>query len=287
VRLAGRLGEGDMTWEVALDPAAAGEGTTIGALAARAEIRDLEERTSRLHGKSGSRQRGRKDARVTKAIVDLGVRYQLASSQTSFVAVEERDGKEAQERGRLVLVPQALTRDWGGVVLASMAPGMAISRSVRHRMVAMDSMDSSMGNVRACMGPPQEYGPLPSQPDRGQDFPDEYFPPKVRTPDHDAVTLLQRADGSWKLDNALAKAVGVKLKTLQRLAEMLRDAPDAETVVATAAALAYLQLNALDSMREWRMLAKKAEAWLDARLAGTGHDRLEVIGLARTAVVRA
>ncbi len=211
------------------------------------------------------------------------MRYQLASSQTSFVAVEERDGKEAQERGRLVLVPQALTRDWGGLMPAA-------------RMVAMHAapaligaaMDLTVGRMKhMSMGPPQEYGPLPSQPDRGHEFPYDDFPPNVRTPDHDAVTLLQRADGSWALDKALAKAVGLKLKTLQHLAQKLQELPEGEAVVATAAALAYLQLNALDTIQEWRMLAKKAEAWLDARLAGTGHERLEVIGLARTAVVRA
>ncbi len=272
---------------MALDPAAAVEGTTIGALAARAEIRDLEEGTSRLHEKGGSRQRGRLEARVTKAIVDLGVRYQLASSQTSFVAVEERDGKEMQERGRLVLVPQALTRDWGGLMPAAMAPVTSLLSSSRQMMADMDSFDFSEDDVRACMGPPPASPPSADRFDSTAKSVERHYSPDIHTQDHDAVTLLQRADGSWKLDKALAKAVGLKLKTLQGLAEGLQDVPDAETVIATAVALAYLQLRAPDSRREWRLLARKAEAWLDARLAGTGHTRLEVMGLARSAVLRA
>ncbi|MCU0235351.1 MAG: VIT and VWA domain-containing protein, partial [Thermoanaerobaculales bacterium] len=124
VRLAGQLGGHEVSWELAVDPAQAAEGAVVGPLAARAAIRDLEEGTSRLHAEGGSKQRGRREARVTKAIVELGLRYRLASSQTSFVAIEEREGKEQPERGRLVLVPQALTRDWGVMARMTIGGGM-------------------------------------------------------------------------------------------------------------------------------------------------------------------
>ena len=123
-----------------------------------------------------------------------------------------------QERGRLVLVPQALTRDWGGSMPAA-------------RMVAMHSapaligaaMDLTVGRMKhMSMGPPQECSAPPSQCDRDGMIAEDYFPPSADTPDHDAVTLLQRADGSWKLDKALAKAVGLTVKRMQAPGEKAR-----------------------------------------------------------------
>jgi hypothetical protein len=63
--------------------------------AARAAIRDLEEGTSALHESGfGSAQRGRREERVRKEIITLATAYRLASSETSFVAVEHREGAE-------------------------------------------------------------------------------------------------------------------------------------------------------------------------------------------------
>ena len=47
-------------------------------------------------------------------------------------------------------------------------------------------------------------------------------------------------------------------------------------MVATAAALVYLRLHAADSIDEWRLLAQKAEEFIDRTLAGTTHTRAEV-----------
>jgi len=289
VRLAGRLGGRELSWELAVDPARAAAGAVVGPLAARAEIRDLEEGTSRLHEAGGSQQRGRREARITQAIVELGVRYQLASSQTSFVAVEERKGEKQQERGRLVLVPQALTRDWGGL-----ASGMV--------MCSLDIADSLAAPMAA-----RASRPAPSAsagfPDSGDGaFEAEYFdsgesydagartgPAMSRRrssrisiaqePALDRLVRLQRADGSWALERELADALAARLASLQNVARRLKDLADAETVVATAAALAYLHDKEQDSRHEWRLLAAKAERWLDRALAGSSHTPAEILRL--------
>ena len=76
-------------------------------------IRDLEEGRSPLHDRHGSLQdRGGRD-RVKQEIARLGVTYGLVSSETSFVAVEERK-TPVQDPAVLRRVPIALTRGWGG-----------------------------------------------------------------------------------------------------------------------------------------------------------------------------
>jgi len=283
VRLIGRLGETEVGWELPVDPEKAVEGSTVGALAARAEIRDLEEGTSRLHEKGGSKQRGRRETRITKAIVELGVRYGLASSQTSFVAVEEREGDEAKERGRLVLVPQALTRGWGRMQAAAMASaprmgaGVSFMRGPVQEMAPPDEYFSvdycvDLGEFDSSMGPPQAPPASPME---------EYEPRKSRRGrrgrGYDAVVMLQRADGSWALDDRLAEAAELRYHRVRRLLKELADIDNAESVIATAAAIAFLHERARESQSEWHLLARKAERWLEDALAGTRHTLGEVM----------
>eukprot|EP01102_Stenamoeba_stenopodia_P012214 TRINITY_DN3828_c0_g1_i1.p1 TRINITY_DN3828_c0_g1~~TRINITY_DN3828_c0_g1_i1.p1 ORF type:complete len:722 (+),score=174.56 TRINITY_DN3828_c0_g1_i1:35-2200(+) len=68
-------------------------GSTVQRLAARSLIRDLEEGTSHLH----KQKRRPAEARVKQEIVDLGVKYNLVSKHTSFIAVEDRS-EERQRR---------------------------------------------------------------------------------------------------------------------------------------------------------------------------------------------
>ncbi len=102
-----------VSWEVELDPEKVADGSLLGTLAARAAIRDLEEGTA--EARRGSNQRDRADTRVREAIVRLAVRYGLASRETSFVAVEEREAGEDRPAAELRRIPVALAHGWGGV----------------------------------------------------------------------------------------------------------------------------------------------------------------------------
>ena len=139
-------------------------------------------------------------------------------------------------------------------------------------------MSEPMAECSAPMAPA-----ISEREDRGEAYFRQY---QQRDQLHDALTLLQRADGSWVLDQELAMAVGLRLESLRRLVGELRDLPDPETVVATAAALEFLRSKALDTRHEWRLLAEKAEAWLDAALAGTERVRPEVMYLAGRVLCR-
>ena len=74
---------------------------------------------------------------------------------------------------------------------------------------------------------------------------------------------LQRADGSWELDQALADVLGVSLSDL--VAATSGAAGDTEEVRrawATALALVFLENRAASDRAEWDLLAAKARRWL-------------------------
>jgi Ca-activated chloride channel family protein len=90
-------------------------GNLIPLLWAKHAIRDLE-----TGADAGSRQAKRKAESRKKKIIALAKRYQLLSSETSFVAVETRAGSEkAHEAPAFRRVPVGLTRGWHGIQAAS------------------------------------------------------------------------------------------------------------------------------------------------------------------------
>jgi hypothetical protein len=96
---------------------------------------------------------------------------------------------------------------------------------------------------------------------------------------HDRLVGLQRADGSWDLDEAFAESVWMHLATLEEaLAGASGDEHIARRALATAVAIAWLESHASDAMIEWEMLAGKGVAWLRSCGAGPagGGDWLEL-----------
>jgi hypothetical protein len=82
---------------------------------------------------------------------------------------------------------------------------------------------------------------------------------------HDRLVALQRADGSWELDAAFAKAVSIKLRDLEKvLRNAIGDPEIARRALATAIAIAWLERHAGDTRHEWEMLAEKAGRWIEA-----------------------
>lgn len=292
VVLRAKAPHGEVAFPVRLDTASAAEGTLLATLAARTLIRDLEEGASPLHPRRGSRQEragrpSREDA-VKAEIVRLGETYGLASRETSWVAVEERANPETGEM-ELKKVPIALTRGWGGVAeaapaagalppgaMASMAAPPSFSRmslvacDVEASYDVADSFDR-VRHSRVAGRPPRSKGasfslsrPAPSAPS------DHAFAPRPL----DLLVALQRADGSWELDDALAAVLGLPLATLEApLAGATGDPAPLRSAWATALALAWLERNEGDARDEWLLLARKARAWLDATGLGAPSGR--------------
>jgi Ca-activated chloride channel family protein len=248
---------GPLRFELAAEPAAVRTGRTVGTLAARARIRELEE-SPEWTAARGSRQHDRRQTSVTHEIVSLSMQYQLLSRETSFVAVERR---ETPVTGDLQLrrIPIALTTGWGGLeqVQAKLLARLA-------RVDDMDTLATSMTVPAEAAAPLTQRGMLQAW-------------RRIRTPLGASrsssspgialhqVVALQRANGSWELTREFAKAVGFDLATLRAaLPETGGDRVLALQAWATALALVWLQAHAADTEALWRMLADKARRWLDA-----------------------
>ncbi|HQT94408.1 MAG TPA: hypothetical protein PK435_07235, partial [Thermoanaerobaculaceae bacterium] len=87
---------------------------------------------------------------------------------------------------------------------------------------------------------------------------------------HDALVRLQRADGSWHLDGRLFGVIGVEQDKLVRLAATVGGGATGEAIVATLAAVAFLEAHASEHRDEWSSLAAKAMRWVEAALASLG-----------------
>ncbi len=293
VTLSGNADGTPVSWSLPVDASGAPSGDLLATLAARAAIRDLEEGTSALHEKkAGSAQRGRRETRVKAEIVALATAYHLASSETSFVAVEVREGAEEHPAAELRRVAVALTHGWGGVErhVAFQHRRLATPAVARMAFLAADSGEPPMvkdsTSVRCDLRVSAPRYEIRQSDDAALEA--EFMSPRRALPGEDemavsgrpfppqrlhvAVGRLQRADGSWTLDDRLARTLGVSPAELRDVAATFGGGKDVERLVATLAALRVLRLRAAEFEDEWRPLAAKAEAWLAAALASYPPD---------------
>jgi hypothetical protein len=127
-----------------------------------------------------------------------------------------------------------------------------------------------LGRLKRSRVPAPAYGPVDAE---SSQAPGESVRPV------DRLVALQGADGSWSLTAEFAKAIGADLPSLEKhLTGLAGNAPTARRALATALALAWLERHAAAERDEWRLLAGKARAWLDAAsIAGRDGRSLEAI----------
>ncbi len=193
-------------------------------------------------------------------MLELALRYQLLSSQTSFVAIEERVEGAQTERAQLRRVPVALTHGWGGVeralqsttrvsmARASLAPAMDLDiPALRHRAAGpATDIASSAG----CYDLVDAFAPgLDAAPAIEGAFVSRSMnvlssrgrKPGTPVDGFMRLTLSQRADGSFRLDDATLREFGLEASALARAAEQLGGGEAAAAVVHTAVALVLLE----------------------------------------------
>ena len=268
---------GPVSFSLPLDPAVASEGTLVATLWARRMIRDLEEGRSPIHPRRGSQQAralGLKDEAVKAEIVRLGTTFGLASRHTSYVAVEERD-KPTEGEAQLRKVPVMITQGWHAIGSAALfTGGVPMLRSAAPAYAAA-SQNLQMEDFQAMGSAPRAAASSPSRssrilatlrdlaaPKAAASAEARMAPPPVRPLDR--LVALQRADGAWKLDDALARALGwADLKRLrQAVGRDLAGEPE-KRAAATALALVWLERECADTRDEWHLLAGKGREWLD------------------------
>jgi Ca-activated chloride channel family protein len=276
--------DGPLSWFIDIRPTMVADGRIAGILAARARIRELEE--GGTWRERGSRQRARANDRVVSEIERLGTEYGLASRETSWVAIEKRDVPTLSE-AVLRKVPIAVTSGWGGedirfgggsrdtgqfdtaafdaMLLAAPEFRMPLGRVERRAPGRASSHQPSapgwIARLRSRLGGNDSHSDA-SQP--SPDVSDALQRPVGALRPLDVLIALQRADGAWELDQALANAIGVPLGELQRrVSGAIGNIEEAQRAWATALALSFLERDAASSRDEWALLAAKARRWLD------------------------
>jgi Ca-activated chloride channel family protein len=268
--LSGTLAGRAVAFAVSVDPARAVQGDTIATLAARGRIRTLEEQGEYLESRGSRQRRGRANTGASAEIAALGVKYQLSSRETSFVAIEHRE-TPVKDRAELRRVPVALTSGWGGVQNAPYHLGSVQASAASGSVCASYVMGLPLSSsADACFEPAS--GPFDAEAAAPTLSRFSVASHVVRAKahrqavrPHDQLVALQRADGSWELDPAFAKAVAMKLRDLEKaLRDATGDAAIVRRALATAVAIAWLEMFAQAARGEWAMLAEKARRWLAA-----------------------
>src|SRR5262245_32813739 len=262
------------TWEVPIALAQPETDGPIPTLWARHRIRDLEGR----HGAPlrGSTQAHRKADRSIAQLVELGQRYGLLSSATSYVAVEERSAVDkTTTQAVLRKIPIAITKGWHGrgSVLPSMAavrqmgmalPAPASSPPLEVEFQAGASAHDATGQLSAARRLVQALG-MGKQRTAWRAQPPQRVEERDRSTTADRLfelLMTQQADGSFRLSPVLQQWLGQRWPAVKAAAEH-----HGEALVATAVVVALLTQEAADCADEWGPAVAKAQHWL----AQQGH----------------
>jgi len=281
--LSGMGPTGRVSFDVSLDPSQIVDGQTVATLAARARIRELEESPEWTSARA-SRQGRTRTSTVTQEIIDLALRYNLTSRETSLVAIEAR---EKPVKGTMTLrrVPIALTEGWGGVrarrlMMSGDTGTFAGSMDALLRFgSAPEAMASEFPQgLRVGSSPKVSRPALSSK--SGAGFLSRMWrkePPDEQAGDEQLrrrvlrLTSMQRADGSWQLSEELADVLGWPMPVLMGTSiDRGVGSARARDAWATAIALAWLDRYANDIRGEWELIARKGREWLTRFEGGSG-----------------
>ena len=289
--LRGTIAGRDVAFDIAIEPASAVEGDTIATLAARERIRMLEEEGDYLESRGSLQRRPRGTSKAAAEIAALGVKYQLASRETSFVAVEHRD-TPLEGRAELRRVPVALTSGWGGLretgthylcapqmfmaappVLSALRASSGATRGQvwsdsdqdMPRASAAYPESDDMADDTACFSMDESaHGPRDRSVAPSRSFDQRVTRSRVQAlRPLDVLVSLQRADGSWDLTAELAGFLSLTLRRLEKeLRHAIGDRDTARRALATALAVAWLEAHAAADRGEWDLLAGKAGSFV-------------------------
>lgn len=265
-----RVGEREWSLPVVIDDTAS-EAPLVPILWARQRIRDLE---TGAGGRRGSAQkRDSKERRQRQEIVDLGYRYGLMSSATSYVAVEERPEGERTGDAELRKIPVALTTGWGGsrgfpqglARRKLRTGGRARGTSVTTRsMIASAVPRAELSDAPAFAAPPSPAAPpmdamLAFDALSLEDVSFGGAPPRKESTDRLYDLLLtQQINGSFLLSSVLENWLGDHADAVRSAAKK-----HDEALVVTAVVVLLLERDEANRADEWRAAIRKAKRYVE------------------------
>jgi Ca-activated chloride channel family protein len=265
---------GGRSWELPLDLATAESGGPIPVLWAREAIRDLERGGLRR----GSNQRGSAENRTNRRLIELGQRYGLVSSATSYVAVDERpEGERTLAPAELRPIPVALPDGWGQggysgrrVRILDTGPQVLLHGGFSGAPAAAPAQPGAPARAQAQSGPVMAGGFRPPTAAFFESWePDDAIASQAVPPAADRLyelLLTQKADGSFAWSSALREWLAPIPAEVEKALST-----HGEAVVATVLALALLERDEAVREEQWRPAAKKARAWLARQAIHPGN----------------
>jgi Ca-activated chloride channel homolog len=266
------LTAGGQRWRVAIDLERAEAGGPIPVLWAREAIRELDDESAPRRG--SAQQRPEVEQKRRSRLIELGTRYQLLNSATSFVAVAERAAADrTTSPAELRRIPVALTTGWGGDDRTLRAPGAhPVTMPPRFVLASAPAGAAPIATgfapfaarARSAHEPPglgRTHESLHALARESASAPARAPAPSDRLYD---LLMTQRADGTFPRSPALIAWLGPDRK--QRLDAALKANTD-ERLVLTALVVLLLERECSDRVAEWKPALAKARAWLGKQAA--------------------
>lgn len=263
IKIKVKVPSSEETWSVNVDRVEDNE-KIIPLIWARKKIRDLEE----SYGTPRASQQARKRNTDKNLLLEVSRDYQVLSSLTSFIALEERlPVDQTDEPAVYRQVPVAITKGWhglnsllaGGLSTVSggydpdavYEPKMYIKEAFHSVSSKFSSRDSALGKL------PVEDTQLP-------------------------VTYLdvlgtQNADGSFPLTETLARYCGSSLAKMKRKSKKSKskDKKEAESIWASLQFLISITSREGDSLDVWAAAARKTAGWLKEKGVKMKGEKIE------------
>ena len=188
-------------------------------------------------------------------IVKLSIESSVVSSHTAFVAIDENNQPVKGAMKTWDITAQRIESDAPHTccfMALPMPSAMMECRSIANvTNISSDLSADAMDSESAPASGPGRIG-------HGTDS-------------LSSLISLQQADGSWKLDDVIAKVLSKSLKELSDACPVKCDG-GVSTVWATVLCCVYLELKHPSQKDEWELIAMKAELWLDGQSLPAGAD---------------
>ncbi|XP_069496721.1 von Willebrand factor A domain-containing protein 5A-like [Ambystoma mexicanum] len=221
---------------------------TVHRLAAKSVLRNIDQRDGSMSDE------------VKKKILETSLQSGVISSLTAFIAVNKDLKQPIQGPLTRRNVPLAYPM-MRCMKMAARAAPMCSMMASQPEMIMFDMCADPCPGPLAMpdMAPQPLVGMVP------QPIPDLTTPAEQTTSETDhllELISLQRADGSWKLDGALA----LTLATTEEELVAKNPGQDMDSAVwATVLALIWLHSTSADHQEEWELLERKALSWVKSK----------------------
>lgn len=247
---------------------------------AREMIKELE--TDNIM-RPGSMQTQIKEKSSINKIIEISKEFGIISSQTSFVAIEERN-KEEKTEGEVILkkIPVMITNDWHGIRAGA---GLRISKTVPsfpsmnptsinfYSQINEDSLSSRNDTFF------KNAGMMPKS--FKSNFAEDSLRAKPAAKDNKKVILsndkdelllrilsLQKPSGGFEINEEILKDIGINYKELEKIAKkIIYNSFDNKFnpfyFIYSAAIIEVLKSKFDDEKDNWEAIIRKTDRWLN------------------------